>query len=1115
MQTKENKAQVIEILKKWIEDNGGDVFTADHDLYGAAQNKRDRGEVSSESFKKVAGLFGVEKFFKTKEAHSLATTNFRFFQQYPYQDRFVKDDEVKSYRELFNISDKEFEKVITEKSAGYAEKLSKFEFARKGSNNKGDYIYYEFDYFAREVDRLNKFLIKYPVPEEALEYVAKTILTHGSEVLNEKISTDKGNRNIGNWDSVGANQYHKFLDLIKKQPFLQPFIKSPDLQKVGEDFVNRLILQILEDTNRPDSYIEDIQEINSTFGLQKPDISKIEGINNVPVRTGKFRLSTYEVNNFLTELQQVANLNQEFIFRCVTEAIEHSLENIWKKDGWDNIYDRFEKVFKNIQSLTTTYNIDSNYIISLTDKIARSIDRNSGRSYHRYGNVNQEQEYDGQSLFDKIKKTVGISPEFSKELLTEELVEQFNRWVNYSDHNDEPWNIVQSAEEKLEEYSLDRSVLTEIVISAYNGFLAEGKNKEGEKLVQAFGILPEALNTTDTSKIEKLKIKKATDLLSSGDLQSALTFVESNPDIKEKLKELVEIQEKIKPRIIEILNGGDSEKALKVIEYFVSNKTTPEDILKLDSVKEAFFDKLSESYPKLAKKYLSSFNSLFNIWEDISKFGEAFQMLLDKQFLAEALENNDRYGLKLLLKFSSLDKLSKANIETLYKNKTDILNENPDIDPNSRDFRIAMQNKLESYRRNFEIFSVLRKAGIDAEEWLNHEDEEYFELGRDRSLKFSDTIVTPIERIKETIDQYIETIKEVLEPYKNELTSFRVPLKNVDELKAELEKLKLEKQKADEDGNIKKADGITKGISNIERQIANSKDIPLWEKTLSSLSLIDLVKKDIFKAYGELRETEVKLAEKETDTAISAIQKRKELVKLKSKIELAKKELKEKVLLLSGRLTEFDHDFFLSISPALGEDRTESLQQEKNEGVQEHIDHYYSDSETLKNIFFEKEDSGLDGQPMKISVWDRNPDIDLYLGNYTDCCIRIDSAHMGEESTIADYLTDVGMQIVNIYDEKKKIPVATAWCWVGHDDDDQVAFVIDNIEANTDYSTKYKTQLEEKLKEYMINYSKKVGAKLVQGRSNNDLVVASMDSSYFKLGGFNRASGYFLEAEDE
>ena len=37
LQTKENKAQVIEILKKWIEDNGGDVFTADHDLYGAAQ----------------------------------------------------------------------------------------------------------------------------------------------------------------------------------------------------------------------------------------------------------------------------------------------------------------------------------------------------------------------------------------------------------------------------------------------------------------------------------------------------------------------------------------------------------------------------------------------------------------------------------------------------------------------------------------------------------------------------------------------------------------------------------------------------------------------------------------------------------------------------------------------------------------------------------------------------------------------------------------------------------------------------------------------------------------------------------------------------------------------
>jgi len=182
------------------------------------------------------------------------------------------------------------------------------------------------------------------------------------------------------------------------------------------------------------------------------------------------------------------------------------------------------------------------------------------------------------------------------------------------------------------------------------------------------------------------------------------------------------------------------------------------------------------------------------------------------------------------------------------------------------------------------------------------------------------------------------------------------------------------------------------------------------------------------------------------------------------------------------------------------------------------LDHYRSDHATLKNIFYEKGDTGIEGSQMRIGLWNRDPDVDLYLGNYTDCCIRIDSDHMGSESTIADYLTDLGMQIVNVYDEKKNIPVAVAWCWIGHDNDDNVALVIDNIEANTLYSSKYATQLEEKLKEYITKYAQKVGKqsnlKVVQGTQNNDLVIAKMDSSYFKLGGYNRASGYFLEGED-
>jgi hypothetical protein len=122
---------------------------------------------------------------------------------------------------------------------------------------------------------------------------------------------------------------------------------------------------------------------------------------------------------------------------------------------------------------------------------------------------------------------------------------------------------------------------------------------------------------------------------------------------------------------------------------------------------------------------------------------------------------------------------------------------------------------------------------------------------------------------------------------------------------------------------------------------------------------------------------------------------------------------------------------------------------------------------------------------------------------------------MGAESTIADYLTDLGVQIVAVYDEEKNLPVVAAWCWPGADDADRIAFVVDNVEANTEYSVAHQQQLEERLKQYVAKFSAAVRAPhVVQGQNNNDLRIADMDSAYFKIGGYNRASGYFLEGED-
>ncbi|MFA7252759.1 MAG: hypothetical protein WC027_02785 [Candidatus Paceibacterota bacterium] len=677
----------------------------------------------------------------------------------------------------------------------------------------------------------------------------------------------------------------------------------------------------------------------------------------------------------------------------------------------------------------------------------------------------------------------------------------FNFWVKDVEHN--PKRNIDLAKGIFDEYHLTAVETASSLTGLYSLFVTKGWDEMALKIKKDFNL------QVDSTELETAKQSIFISSLEKADIRNILKYCEALP-IEFLRSNAVQISGR--KLFLKLVTEGQIDNARK-IKTSLDLNISVQDILVENPLAKSFIEKLQSSFPRLAEKYLNSVDAFLSIYSEIGN-KETLETLEKFPFLAEALNGNEQYALKLIFKFNSLDQLSKKNIETLYKNKKDIVEQRPDINENSRDFRIAMQNRLESYRRNPEIILALQKAGINTEEWLNHEDEMYFELGEDEKLKFSDTIVTPIERVQETINHYIETVKGIFGHFKNELVAFRVPLKDLSELKQELETLQTQKQIAEKAGNQKKIVGISKGIASLEEQIANPKELALWDKIFSRLATLDLVKKDVFKAYDLLREAEIKLSEQNKETSTPQEKKRKEFAKLKEKIEQYKKELKEKFSVLERRMDEFQNSLQSIISPALGEDRTESLIQEIQETVSENMDHYDTDRTTLANIFLEKEEKELTGQPIKISVWDRNPDIDLYLGNYTNCCIRIDSDYDGAESAIADYLTDLGVQIVSVYDEKKGMPIAAAWCWVGHDDTDQLAFVIDNIEANTDYLKKHKTQLENKLKEYIQNYAKKVGAKLVQGTLNNDLLVAKMDSAYFKLGGYNRPSGYHLEGEN-
>lgn len=657
-------------------------------------------------------------------------------------------------------------------------------------------------------------------------------------------------------------------------------------------------------------------------------------------------------------------------------------------------------------------------------------------------------------------------------------------------------------------FELPPELTRDAVEAVYASYLAKGRNEKALALKNKFAL------DVDSSSIESAFQKNFTDTIEDKDV-GALVRQKNKGGLAKEFFLQQEINDGLVDLFYERVSDGNLDDARELATHFPLQGVKMETLANLPKVK-TFFGTLKERFPKLAQKYLASIDTFLSAYSQIH--GNELATLDNNSFLETALLNNERYGVKLLAKFSELDKLSKANINTLYDEKAAILAEEPNIPTDSNEFRIAMQNRLMPYRRNQEILSSLEKAGVNTTAWANYQQEAYFTLGEDDSYRFSDAVVTPIKRIRETVSRYGEIVRRVLGEYKQELAEIQVPTQKTETLQGKLLELEKQLSMSQQPNQQEKVSGLQKGIESLTKQIQLQKTTTLWNKVSDNLASVDRVKEGVFAAYDKLCVEEDNATKKEADTNLSGSTRQKILTEIKMNIGAAKKDLKDKLALLEKRMDEFQKSIFSMLAPSLGTERTEAMIQEIESEIAEGLDHYQSDKTTLANLFSEKEKEGVVGRPMRIGLWSRDPDRDLYLGNYTDCCIRIDSDHMGSESTIADYMTDMGMQIVDVYDQKSEIPVVSAWCWIGHDDEDTKAFIIDNIEANTDYSSEHRKQLESELMKYIVGYATRVGLdNIYQGRQNNDLTLPlrSTSSRYFKLGGYNRPSGYFLEAEDD
>src|SRR5680860_56267 len=519
-----------------------------------------------------------------------------------------------------------------------------------------------------------------------------------------------------------------------------------------------------------------------------------------------------------------------------------------------------------------------------------------------------------------------------------------------------------------------------------------------------------------------------------------------------------------------------------------------------------FITEVETKIPKLAEQLNKSTELLLSVLDFKDNFSVLDKNITDNPFLLEALEDNPRYGSKLILKYQEFDETAKSNIKELFNNEAEILRKNPDLNTNSVEFRKMMQEKLMSFSSNKEIFSELENRGVDAKEWLNHDKQAYFTLDEQGDVKFSDQIKTPIIRIKETLNKYQDSIINTLSSYKIELQSSFVSSQGREDLGQKIEELK---QRIEVEADEKKIQGMRRGLDSLEAKEKAIKPTSVWNKVQSDIFRLRSMTENIFKFHDACVQSEIN---------IETTEDRKELIKEKD--NLAKNKIQ-----LQDNFQEFEL-FFESygtklqelLNPSLGRERSDSLLQEIKETIGEELNHYNVDKDTLKNIFNanDEDENKLKGSEMKISIASRST-TDLYLGNYCPCCICIESDYHGAGSPIADYVTDLGMQNIVVYDEKKNIPILTCWTFIGENDSDgEPIMVIDNIEADTKYTNNYPGELKEVIIKYISDYAKAINIKtIVQGPNNNDLEVFSLGKVDQKLGGkYNRLSSYFLEAEN-
>ena len=125
-----------------------------------------------------------------------------------------------------------------------------------------------------------------------------------------------------------------------------------------------------------------------------------------------------------------------------------------------------------------------------------------------------------------------------------------------------------------------------------------------------------------------------------------------------------------------------------------------------------------------------------------------------------------------------------------------------------------------------------------------------------------------------------------------------------------------------------------------------------------------------------------------------------------------------------------------------------------------------------------------------IKMWERNPQKDLFQGNYSTCCIGMGN---GNGWAMPHYIMNTAFNMIEMVDNETGKVIGNALCYFVKDEYKAPAFIIDNIEINNNYkpSTEAGKKLRSKIKEYALNVAKDVTGRddvnVYMSDNNNDL----------------------------